>query len=130
MYSSIIQVSILFNMKSRLTFVILLLLVFISQETVTFAKTCQMKTETSSPMKMEHMQTKDNSSGTETNIIPDCCANAAVGNHCSMSGCLLLALPNFIFNQTVFMASETVEHSDSISLSSIPGSLYRPPILA
>ncbi len=116
-------------MKSKLTFVILLLLVFISQETVAFAKTCQMETVTSSPMLMEHMQSND-SSDTETNIDPDCCANTVVGNHCSMSGCLLLALPNFIFNQTAFMVSETVERSDSRLLSLIPGSLYRPPILA
>lgn len=135
-------------MKNNLTFVILLLLVFISQETVAFAKTCQMKTETSSPMKMEHRHSKEamqlkeakqlqDNNLNETSRVPDCCAhtvdccaNAALGNHCSMSCSVILALPNFIFHQTAFMASEAVEHPDSILLSLIPSSLYRPPILA
>ncbi len=126
----------------RLKFILVVLfsVVFISQQSLAFARPCQMKIH-SGCMDMQNtpqqnattltgVMQKTMTQNNEKNRSMDCCNKYGMGSHCAMSACLLLTLTvqKLIIDSDLY--SETVEPVDISFLSTPPGSLYRPPILA
>ena len=118
----------MFQKLISLKIVVILLLVFVSQVTVTTAIACEMMAMQQTQMN-EHsghqMANHDVHSSSES--MESCCEQS--GN-CSMSGCIVFAFSTMIIDSELHLISDPIISKLNNTPSQTSNSLFRPPILS
>lgn len=121
-------------MNSRLTIIILITLVFLSQGILAAVHSCQVINQSADIVvdsinlnsSEHHSAYMDHSQHQEQSSSFDCCKTSM---HCSMAGCAVF-IPN-VASKIILPSTDTVLVDDSLLAltNQHPSSLYRPPII-
>lgn len=113
---------------------VLLLLVFVGQVAASTTISCltdpqqqSIEIDHSTHVMSNHANESSSSSALLETPFEDCCAE---NPDCSMSGCLLFALPTFLKSSEVVFSTQNFELPINLALSQSLTYLYRPPILS